>query len=227
MDLNIYFILISINIMFFESYIFKYGKTIIIFSICLFLLGKYLNLTKLKIFGIFLFIFSYYFFRKPRFEPIVNIHDIKSPAYGKIYDIKRKKINGEGYIQVIILINITDVHIQYAPCSGKLNKMIYKKGEFNPVYFTNKSEYNERMMYYIQSNGNHGQVIFSQIAGIIARTIVPFVQENSILTQGQEIGLIKFGSRSDIFIKETPDLKLVARAGDKVIGGQSIIARYI
>jgi len=210
--------------MFFKTYIFQHGKMIILFCISLFMLGRYLEMSKLRYFAIILLLFSVYFFRIPRFQTDVNKRTVVAPCYGKVNSVERVEINGVYYYKIVMLISVFDIHIQYAPVSGKINDMIYKKGEFYPVYFTKKSNFNERMMYYV--NNGYGNIIFSQIAGMIARTIVPFKTPQDEITQGEEIGLIKFGSRSDIFIQERESLVLNCKKGDRVYGGQTVLAYY-
>jgi phosphatidylserine decarboxylase len=203
-----------------ESYIFKYHKTHLIWSIIIIIIGYYYRYKKIAYLLIFYILFCYYFFRIPKKMKIDNMKSlIYSPAYGKIINIKER---GE-YIQIGIFINITDPHIQYAPTNCYLEKMIYKKGVFSPAFLI-KSENNERMEYHCTNS--YGKIIFSQIAGTVARTIVPFIKEKRFLKAGEEIGLIKFGSRSDIIIPKHNSLKIFVKEGDYVEGGKTLLARY-
>lgn len=208
---------------FLNSYIFKYGENIIVFHLILLAIGRYLKNLKIELFAVFMFIFCFWFFRIPRFEFVKDQNIIYSPSYGKILDIQEKKINGNPYYHISTFISLFDPHIQYAPTTGVLKQTQYIKGEFQPAMFLKKSNNNERLNYHMDTI--NGRIIFTQIAGTLARTIVPFVEKNTILQQCQEIGLIKFGSRCDIFIPKDR-FNLMVKQGQSVKGGQTIFGMY-
>ena len=210
--------------MLFNSYLLKYGKSTIGFSVILFLCGHFLFLNKLKVVAIVFLYFCYYFFRIPKISITPNNMFVRGTCYGKVLKVQPITIARKKFIQVATFISLVDPHIQYAPVNGFLNKMVYKEGEFNSAMLFKKSNLNERQMYYV--NSKFGPVIFSQIAGLLARTIIPFVRPKQQLVQGQEIGLIKFGSRSDIFIPYTENMQLFVKVGDKIKGPNSVLARY-
>lgn len=209
---------------FFNSYIFIHGKNIIIILLIFFFIGKYFDSKIIMILSLIFMYLCYYFFRIPRFETRKDVNTIFATAYGKVIKVSPRIINNTSYLQIAIFIGLLDPHVQYSPCQGYIKKMDYKKGEFNPAFIFKKSNYNERLIYHMDSM--NGYIIFSQIAGQVARTIVSFVKPNMLLQQNQEIGLIKFGSRSDIFVPIKPNMKLYVKEGDYVNGGQSKIVSY-
>lgn len=209
----------------YNSYILEHGKTIILFCLVSIVLGHKLGLDRVKYIGLFSLLFSYYFFRIIRFEVPRKSDDlIYSPSYGKVVDVSFEKVNGQKYVHVATFISIFDPHIQYSPVNGFLTHKKYVEGNFAPAMFFYKSNNNERLHYFV--NTKHGQVIFTQIAGMIARTIVPFVKDKTILKQGQEIGLIKFGSRCDVYFPYKQGMKVFVKKGDYVKGGQTIFGSY-
>lgn len=165
--------------------------------------------------------FLLYFFRIPSINSKKDKSVIYAPCYGRVKEIT----NIGDYLQIAIFINVTDPHIQYIPYDGIIKKVIYKKGEFNPAYMIKKGKYNEKMIYHIDTY--RGNMIVSQIAGVIARTIVPFVKEKQIVEQNEELGLIKLGSRCDIFIPNTNPLKVLVKKGDYVKGTFTELIKFL
>lgn len=210
---------------FLNTYLFTHGKRIVLFLIALFTIGYMLNNFRLKILSVILFIFTYYFFRIPRFETRRNNHIVYAPCFGKVIKSDLIMMNNIKYHRICTFISLTNPHIQYMPVEGYINRMKYIKGEFNPAMIFKKSSYNERLHYYI--NSYHGNFIVTQIAGMLARTIVPFVRPKQLASQGSELGLIKFGSRCDIYIPYKDNLKIIVREGDSVLGGQTIFGAYV
>lgn len=210
--------------MFYYSYLFKHGKKIILFIVILYFIGYLFGLFKLKILAICILIYTYYFFRIPRFDTMLNDDLVYAPSFGKVRSISKKNIDGEEYIHIATFISIFDPHIQYSPVNGFLTGTKYIKGNFYPAMILYKSNHNERMHYFV--NTKHGRVIFTQIAGMIAKTIVPFKQKG-LVKQGEEIGLIQFGSRCDVFIPNKKNLQILVKEGDYVKGGQSIVGKFL
>lgn len=195
-----------------NNYVFIYElRAVIILVIFIYIFYK-ANFLKIASFILLVLFFLMYFFRIPQINPKKDKSLIFSPCYGRVKEITKV---GD-YLQIAIFINVTDPHVQYIPYEGVVNKVIYKKGEFNPAYMIKKGKYNEKMIYHI--NTIRGNIIVSQIAGVIARTIVPFVKEKQIVEQNEELGLIKLGSRCDIFIPTTNPMKVLVKKGDYVKG---------
>lgn len=147
-----------------------------------------------------------------------NPNHLLSPSYGKITGIRDQ---GDGYIRISIFLNLWDVHEQYIPVSGVVQETNYKKGEFNGAYFLEKSDKNERMDTLI--TGPYGLVGVSQVAGYIFKTIVLDVKEKQHVEQGDKLGRIKFGSRVDLVVPNI-GTRILAKVGDKVIGGTTVLA---
>ena len=200
-------------------------KFIVIFSlvtIILYFIGSFLGLV-----GLILTIWCYYFFRDPERFPINDENYLVSPADGLILQVQDsdgpKELNMEGkkFTKVSIFMNVFDCHVNRSPCSGKLTEMIYKPGMFLNASFDKASEDNERKYYKI-TNSKGEDVIVVQIAGLIARRIVSEVSENSELKQGEKIGMIRFGSRADIYFNNyTPLVKI----NQRTIAGETLIAK--
>ncbi|HEX5228904.1 MAG TPA: phosphatidylserine decarboxylase [Bryobacteraceae bacterium] len=162
-------------------------------------------------------LFCLYFFR----DPDRNIPDgpvAVSPADGKVVSIV-----GEGAesTRISIFLNVFDVHVNRAPIAGKVTSVEYTKGQFLVASREVASSQNERNTLAIAGDGTC--VRFAQIAGLIARRIVCYKQPGDTVAKGERVGLIKFGSRVDIFLG--PEWEIQVRAGERVAGGSSVIAR--
>lgn len=169
-------------------------------------------------FVILLTIFIFYFFRDIDYVVPINEKSIHSPCQGTILKVIRK----DGIIQIATFLSIFNIHVQYTPCSGIITNQKYKSGEFNVANSFEKSNLNERLDTTIK-NDIFGNVVIRQIAGLIARRIVSFVEIGNQVAQNEPLGLIRFGSRVDIFIKDKPEYTLLVQSGDHVNIGQELI----
>jgi phosphatidylserine decarboxylase len=172
------------------------------------------------VFGIPLFLlalFCLYFFRDPD-RVIPDGPVVVSPADGKVVSIKAP---AEGPARISIFLNVFDVHVNRAPIAGAITSVDYKKGQFLVASREVASSENERNIVTIQGTG--ATITFSQIAGLIARRIVFYKKPGDQVAKGERVGLIKFGSRVDIFLG--PEWDIVVKPGDRVAGGSSILAR--
>ena len=200
-------------------------KFIVIFglvTIILYFISNFLGLV-----GLVLTIWCYYFFRDPERFPINDENYLVSPADGLILQVQDsdgpKELNMEGkkFTKVSIFMNVFDCHVNRTPCSGKLTEMIYKPGMFLNASLDKASEDNERKYYKITNSAGE-DVVVVQIAGLIARRIVSEVSENSELKQGEKIGMIRFGSRADLYFNNyTPLVKI----NQRTIAGETLIAK--
>ena len=200
-------------------------KFIVIFGIGTIILYSISNF--LGLLGLVLTIWCYYFFRDPERFPINDESYLVSPADGLVLQVQDsdgpKELNMEGkkFTKVSIFMNVFDCHVNRVPCSGKLTEMIYKPGIFLNASLDKASEDNERKYYKITNSAGE-DVIVVQIAGLIARRIVSEVSENSELKQGEKIGMIRFGSRADIYFNNyTPLVKI----NQRTIAGETLIAK--
>ena len=177
--------------------------------------------------SILITVWVYYFFRDPERFPINDDSYLVSPADGLITDISERsgpeelRLENTTYTKVSVFMNVFNCHVNRIPTSGKIDEIYYKPGKFLNASLDKASEENERNYYKIKSKQNSEEIIIVQIAGLIARRIVCEVEQGQELKQGDRIGMIRFGSRVDIYFKNK---KVLAKLGQNVIAGESIIA---
>ena len=178
----------------------------------------------LQIFSLIIFVFILWFFRNPKRNIIKNPELILSPADGKVISIKEVdelEYFEDKKIQISIFLSPLDIHVNRYPVSGEILYSKYHKGEYLVAWHPKSSDKNERTTVVIK-NKKFGEVMYRQIAGVVARRIVNYAKVNSNVEQGDDSGFIKFGSRVDLFLSK--DLNLKIKVGDKIKGGLSIIA---
>jgi len=171
-------------------------------------------------------VWVYYFFRDPERYPINDDNYLVSPADGLITDISEKsgpeelRLENTSYTRVSVFMNVFNCHVNRLPSSGEVEEIYYKPGKFLNASLDKASEENERNYFKIKLiNGE--EIIIVQIAGLIARRIVCEVEQGQNLKQGERIGMIRFGSRVDIYFKNK---KVLAKLGQNVVSGESLIA---
>lgn len=163
-------------------------------------------------------LFCLWFFRDPnRKVPAGDV--LVSPADGKIVSIR----NVSGETRVSVFLNIFNVHVNRSPAAGRITGIRYEKGKFRVASLDEASSENEKNTITLDVGG--GTVVFSQIAGLIARRIVCYKQVGDIVAAGERVGLIKFGSRVDVFFG--PDWLLEVKTGQRVFAGSSVLARRV
>lgn len=173
----------------------------------------------LGLIGLFLLIFIIWFFRNPEREIPRGDDIVVSPADGKVIAIKD---TGEG-TKISIFMSILNVHINRVPCSGLVKKVEYNKGKFLVASKDKASLDNEQnAVTVVDAMGR--TVRFVQIAGFIARRIVCYLKEGDRVVQGERFGLIRFGSRMDVYLQS--GFKPRVTVGDKVQGGSTILGTY-
>ncbi len=171
-------------------------------------------------------IWVYYFFRDPERYSINDNSYLVSPADGLITDVSEKsgpeelRLENTSYTRVSVFMNVFDCHVNRIPSAGKVEEIFYKPGKFLNASLDKASEENERNYFKIRLN-NGEEIVLVQIAGLIARRIVCEVEQGQELKQGDRIGMIRFGSRVDIYFKNK---KILAKLGQKVIAGESLLA---
>ena len=168
-----------------------------------------------------LFLLVTWFFRDPERSIPEDPNAIVSPGDGKIVEIISEKdpLLDEAYTRVSIFLNVFNVHVNRVPISGKIQATRYNPGKFFNAASHKASLDNEQSA--ILLNNGHVTILVKQIAGLIARRIVCWAKEGDEYQRGQRFGLIRFGSRVDIFLPEGTDIKVAI--GDIVNGGSSII----
>ena len=183
-----------------------------------------------KFFGVLFILITfwvYYFFRDPERYSIEDDSFLVSPADGLITDISEKsgpeelRLENTTYTKVSIFMNVFNCHVNRVPTAGKIEEIYYKPGKFLNASLDKASEENERNYFKIKSKKNNEEIVIVQIAGLIARRIVCEVEQGQDLKQGDRIGMIRFGSRVDIYFKNK---KVLAKIGQNVVAGESLIA---
>ena len=177
--------------------------------------------------GILLTIWVYYFFRDPERIIIGDDNYLVSPADGEV--IKVEDVNGpkevglenQKFKKISIFMNVFDCHVNRTPCSGTVEEILYKPGKFLNASFDKASEDNERNYYKIKDNAGNN-IIVVQIAGLIARRIVCETNNGQTLSQGERIGMIRFGSRADVYYENYEPL---VKVGQKTISGETLLAK--
>jgi len=181
----------------------------------------------LGLIGFVLTIWVYYFFRDPERIIIENDEYLVSPADGEI--IKVEQVNGpkelglenKKFKKISIFMNVFDCHVNRTPCGGKIEEILYKSGKFFNASLDKASEDNERNYYKIKDLHNN-DVIVVQIAGLVARRIVCESNKDQELKQGDRIGMIRFGSRADVYYENYEPL---VKVGQKAISGETLLAK--
>jgi len=174
--------------------------------------------------GVFLFLglFTAFFFRDPERPVPADPRLVLSPADGKVIVVGPAPAGnplGEGASQVSIFLSVFDVHVNRAPIGGRISKVEYHEGKFLPAFQDKASLANEQNSVTIEDGGR--SVTFKQIAGLIARRIVFKKQVGDTVSAGERVGMIKFGSRVDMFLPK--EVRLRVKKGDRVVGGMSAI----
>ena len=181
----------------------------------------------LGLLGLVLTIWVYYFFRDPERVVIQNDNYLVSPADGEI--IKVEDVDGpielglesKRFKKISIFMNVFDCHVNRTPCTGKINEILYKPGKFFNASLDKASEDNERNYFKIKDTNNN-EIIVVQIAGLVARRIVCESFKDQDVKQGDRIGMIRFGSRVDVYYENYDPL---VKVGQKAISGETLLAK--
>jgi phosphatidylserine decarboxylase len=173
-------------------------------------------------------LFTLYFFRDPDPHVPMGANLVLAPGHGKVDVIDTTSeptfLGGECQ-RVSIFLSVFDVHVQNAPVSGKIALLKYTMGQFLNALKTESALYNENVLVGFESTEPPGQKIGVRlIAGVIARRIVPFVQQGEEVKRGDRISLIQFGSRADVYLPM--NAKVRVKLGDHVTGGETILAVF-
>ncbi|MFH1123694.1 MAG: phosphatidylserine decarboxylase family protein [Pseudomonadota bacterium] len=183
-----------------------------------------LGLIILGIVAAVLSLFTIYFFRDPSRRSPFDKDAVLTPADGRILSIVDLKQDdnplGKPALRVSVFMTIFDVHVNRVPMSGRVSNVTYRPGKFFSANLDKASEQNESNAVTLETHEGH-KIVFVQIAGLIARRIACWVREGDEVVAGQRFGLIRFGSRLDIYL---PDhTRIIARSGQKVRAGETIV----
>lgn len=173
-------------------------------------------------------LFVMMFFRNPKRRLFIEEGAIIAPADGKVVVIE-ETMEGEYFkdrrLQISIFMSVKNVHINRNPISGQVKYFKYHPGKYLLAWNPKSSTDNERTTFVIEDDDDNVEIMMRQIAGTVARRIKFYVEEGDEVTQGSEIGFIKFGSRVDLYLPL--DSKVEVKVGEKVKGGQTVIARVV
>ena len=201
---------------------YKFLAITVFITIFLYFISTFLGLV-----GLILSIWVYYFFRDPERISINDENYLTSPADGEVLMVhevdgpKELGLEDKKFTKISIFMNVFDCHVNRTPCEGKISEILYKPGKFLNASLDKASEDNERNYYKIINN--HGDaVIVVQIAGLIARRIVCESNKDQQLQQGERIGMIRFGSRADVYFE---NYEILVKVGQKTIAGETLLAK--
>ena len=181
----------------------------------------------LGLIGLVLTIWVYYFFRDPERVIIDDNNYLVSPADGEIIKVeevdgpKELGLENKKFNKISVFMNVFDCHVNRTPCAGKIEEILYKPGAFVNASLDKASEDNERNYFKIKDTDNN-DIIVVQIAGLVARRIVCESNKDQELKQGDRIGMIRFGSRADVYYENYEPL---VKVGQKAISGETLLAK--
>ena len=200
---------------------YKFLAIAILTTIFLYIFSSFLGLI-----AFILTVWIYYFFRDPERITINDDNYLVSPADGVVLSVndvsgpKELGLENKKFIKISIFMNVFDCHVNRIPCDGEISEIIYKPGKFLNASLDKASEDNERNYYQIKNKSDE-DIIVVQIAGLIARRIVCEASKNEKLKQGDRIGMIRFGSRVDIYFE---NYKPLVKLNQKTIAGETLLA---
>ena len=181
----------------------------------------------LGLIGLIFTIWVYYFFRDPDRVIIENDDYLVSPADGEVIVVEEvdgpKELNLENkrFKKISIFMNVFDCHVNRSPCGGKIEEILYKPGKFFNASLDKASEDNERNYFKIKDNQNN-DIVLVQIAGLVARRIVCEANKDQELNQGDRVGMIRFGSRADVYYENYEPL---VKVGQIAVSGETLLAK--
>ncbi|HEU0369267.1 MAG TPA: phosphatidylserine decarboxylase [Candidatus Acidoferrum sp.] len=166
--------------------------------------------------------FCFSFFRDPERAIPDDPAAIVSPADGRVVVITEEQNAGRPGTRISIFLAIWNVHVNRSPAAGVITKLDYRPGKFLAAWDANASAQNEQNIFTLATAA--GTIEFKQIAGLVARRVVSWNKPQDVVTRGQRIGLVRFGSRVDLWIPQGS--QLLVKVGDTVYGGSSTLARW-
>ena len=201
---------------------YKFLVIAILITIFLYFFNGFLGLVSLV-----LTVWVYYFFRDPERVSINDDNYLVSPADGLVVQVqetegpKELSLENKKFTKISIFMNAFDCHVNRIPCDGKISEILYKSGKFLNASLDKASEDNERNYYKI-INSKGEDIIVVQIAGLIARRIVCEISKDQDLKQGDRIGMIRFGSRVDVYFENYTSL---VKMNQKTVAGETLLAK--
>jgi phosphatidylserine decarboxylase len=171
---------------------------------------------------LFLGLFAVFFFRDPERTPPPDPNTIVSPADGRVVGIVEESFGGRPGHRISVFLSVFNVHVNRSPVGGRITAIEYRTGKFYAAMRGRASAENEQNSFHVLTD--RGEVVFTQIAGWVARRIVVWKAIGDSLVRGERIGMIRFGSRMDIWLPD--DVEILVKSGQSVAGGTSVLARW-
>jgi phosphatidylserine decarboxylase len=166
-------------------------------------------------------LFVFYFFRDPERAIPAEAGAVVSPADGRVVVVTKETNAGRPGNRLSIFLAIWNVHVNRAPAAGTITKLQYKPGKFLAAWAEKASLQNEQNVFTLASE--HGEIVLKQIAGWVARRVVSWKKQGETVARGERIGLVRFGSRVDLWLPESAEIAV--KVGESVKGGATIVAR--
>ena len=170
---------------------------------------------------VLLALFVFYFFRDPERVIPAEAGAIVSPGDGRVVVIKDEAYEGRPGKRISIFLAVWNVHVNRSPAAGTITRLEYKPGKFLAAWAETASFENEQNVFTLASE--HGELVFKQIAGWVARRVVSWKKQGEVVARGERIGLVRFGSRVDVWMPG--NVEVAVKIGENVRGGSSILAR--
>ena len=172
---------------------------------------------------VFLALFVFYFFRNPDRKIPMEPGVVVSPADGRVVVVKDEANAGRPGKRVSIFLAVWNVHVNRSPAAGTITRLEYKPGKFLAAWAEKASLENEQNIFTLSSG--YGEIVFKQIAGWVARRVVSWKKAGDTVGRGELVGLVRFGSRVDLWLPEGAEIAV--KVGDNVKGGSSVVARML
>ncbi|HXN06650.1 MAG TPA: phosphatidylserine decarboxylase family protein [Nitrospiria bacterium] len=202
------------------------GVPILLFVFGIFLLSAVFGWVSLSIVSGLAVAFVAWFFRNPERRGTDDPKAVISPADGEIISIgpvKEERLLRDKALRISIFMNVFNVHVNRVPFSGKVRAISYTRGKFFAANAEKASQENEQNAILLETETGK-KIVFIQIAGLIARRIVCYLKEGDAVIRGERCGIIKFGSRVDVYLP--PDTQVLVKLGDKVRAGETVIGAF-
>jgi phosphatidylserine decarboxylase len=202
---------------------YKFASAPIVLGIAALFLGWHVLALQIAAFVLLaLGTFILYFFRDPERVIPSDASTIVSPADGRVLEVIDEKFDGRAGKRITIFLAVWNVHVNRTPLAGKIARIEYRPGKFQMAMRKTASAENEQNVIYLDTA--HGQIVFKQIAGMIARRVVLWKKSGDQVERGERIGIVRFGSRMDVWLPL--EATILVKPGDHVAGGSSILARW-
>jgi phosphatidylserine decarboxylase len=202
---------------------YKFASAPIVLGIAALFLGWHILALQIAAFVLLaLGTFILYFFRDPERVIPSDPAAIVSPADGRVLEVIDEQFGGRAGKRITIFLAVWNVHVNRTPLAGTISRIEYRPGKFQMAMKKSASAENEQNVIYLETA--HGQIVFKQIAGMIARRVVLWKKAGESVERGERIGIVRFGSRMDVWLPLEASISV--KPGDHVAGGSSILARW-